>query len=179
MATLPTSSTTLLLTTLADTQLLGKRLGAQAVAGQVIALNGDLGTGKTTLTQGIAAGLGIRARVTSPTFTLINEYDAGTRGLRLIHMDTYRLGESLEQAQAEAANLGLDEIFATASLADETSGGAVVVIEWAERLTTLLPPETLHITLTADPDNPDARTVALSAHHAVSAALLAWLESTH
>ncbi len=165
MTTLPTNSTTLLLTTLADTQLLGKRLGAQAVAGQVIALNGDMGTGKTTLTQGIAAGLGIRARVTSPTFTLINEYDAGTRRLRLIHMDTYRLGETLDQAQAEAANLGLDEIFATASLADETSDGAVVVIEWAERVTALLPPETLYISLTTDPDNPDARTATLSAHH--------------
>lgn len=157
--------------------MLGKRLGAQAVAGQVIALNGDLGAGKTTLTQGIAAGLGISARVTSPTFTLINEYDAGTRKLRLIHMDTYRLGESLEQAQAEAANLGLDEIFATATLADETSGGAVIVIEWADRVTALLPPETLYITLTADPDNPDARTVVLSAHQATSMALLDRLES--
>lgn len=173
MSALATVSITLPLATLADTHALGKRLGAMAVVGQVIALNGDLGAGKTTLTQGIAAGLGINARVTSPTFTLVNEYDAGTRGLRLIHMDTYRLGESLDQAHAEATNLGLDEIFATASLPDHASNGAVVVIEWAERVADLLPPDTLYITLTADADDPNARTVALIAHHQVSSAFLA------
>ena len=172
MSTLTTTSITLSLATLAATRALGQRLGAATRAGQILALNGDLGAGKTTLTQGIAAGLGISARVTSPTFTLVNEYDGGTRLLRLIHIDTYRLGDSASTALVEAASLGLDEILATASFPYGDSEGAVVVIEWAERVADLLPPDILHITLTADMVDPNARTATLTATGRSSAVLL-------
>src|SRR5688572_27318561 len=104
---------------------LGWQLGAALAPGQIVALSGDLGAGKTTLTQGIAAGMGIGARVTSPTFTLINHYDPGVRRLLLVHIDTYRLGDSASVAQAEAANLGWEEILADAPLPDSHSDGAI------------------------------------------------------
>jgi tRNA threonylcarbamoyladenosine biosynthesis protein TsaE len=178
MPTVATTSITILLATSSETHSLGQRLGAAASAGQILALSGDLGAGKTTLTQGIAVGLGISARVTSPTFTLVNEYDAGARLLRLIHIDTYRLADSMNTALAEAATLGLDEILATASLPDGESDGAVVVIEWAERVADLLPTDTLYITLIADPVDANARTAALTATGRESSALLAVLQST-
>jgi tRNA threonylcarbamoyladenosine biosynthesis protein TsaE len=171
MSTTTMTPITLSLATLDATHSLGQRLGMAASAGQILALSGELGAGKTTLTQGIAEGLGISARVTSPTFTLVNEY--GARRLRLIHIDTYRLGESASTARAEATTLGLDEILATAPLPDSDSEGAVVVIEWAERIADLLPPDTLYITLTADLVDANARTATLTATGPKSSALLA------
>lgn len=150
----------------------GQWLGGILPPGQIVALNGDLGAGKTTLTQGIAAGLGITAHVTSPTFTLINQYNPGTRRLLLVHIDTYRLGESQSSAQAEAANLGLDEIFTDAALYDSHSDGAIVVIEWAERVAGMLPANTLTITLTPVPDDTNARTATLTTASPEVAALL-------
>ncbi|CAN5783534.1 tRNA (adenosine(37)-N6)-threonylcarbamoyltransferase complex ATPase subunit type 1 TsaE [soil metagenome] len=121
------------------THALGQRLGQFLQAGQVIALHGDLGAGKTVLTQGIAASLQISKRVTSPTFTLVNEYVAsGDR--QLIHIDSYRLGDSLVEAAQEAATFGLEELLAT--------DNAIVVIEWAERVAALLPPDHLRIEIT-------------------------------
>jgi tRNA threonylcarbamoyladenosine biosynthesis protein TsaE len=105
-----------------DTLRLGQRIGSFLKANDVIALTGQLGAGKTTLIQGIAAGLGVRDHVTSPTFIIINEY-AGR--LPLYHIDLYRLDEGLA-----VADLGIEEYF--------TRGG-VCVIEWAERLKGLLP----------------------------------------
>lgn len=159
----PDASLTLLLPSLAATHDFGRRLGAAIPAGQVIALSGELGAGKTTLTQGIAAGLGITARVTSPTFTLINQYQPGERRLLLIHIDIYRLGDDTAAAQQEAHNLGLHEILNDAPEPDDHSAGAVVVIEWAERIRELLPLTTLYIHLEAAPDNADARTVTIAA----------------
>ncbi len=101
----------------------GRRLGAALRPNDVIALTGQLGAGKTTLIQGIAAGLGVRDYVTSPTFIIINEYEGR---LPLYHIDLYRLDEGLA-----IADLGIEEYF--------TRGG-VCVIEWAERLGGLLPP---------------------------------------
>lgn len=101
-----------------QTRDLGYRLG-QAVTGPLaVALTGDLGCGKTTFVKGLARGLGVDKRypVTSPTFTLINEYPAD-KGLRLCHLDLYRLG-SVE----ELAHIGFDD------LADDA--GAVIVVEW-------------------------------------------------
>ena len=141
----------------------GRQLGAAVVPGQVIALRGELGAGKTTLTQGIAVGLGIHARVTSPTFTLINQYRPGTRRLLLVHIDTYRLGDDTTAAHSEASNLGLDEILNDATLPDAHSDGAIVVIEWAERIAAMLPPNTLYIHLTAAPNDHNARTATLMA----------------
>jgi tRNA threonylcarbamoyladenosine biosynthesis protein TsaE len=162
---------TLHLATPVATHELGRQLGVAVQPGQILALSGDLGAGKTTLTQGIAVGLGISARVTSPTFTLINQYNPGARRLLLIHIDTYRLGDSSASALAEAANLGLDEIFADAALPDSHSDGAVVVIEWAERIADLLPTDTLYITLVPVASDANARTATLTTNSQEVAAL--------
>jgi tRNA threonylcarbamoyladenosine biosynthesis protein TsaE len=105
-----------------ETIELGKKIGAFLLPNDVIALTGQLGAGKTTLIQGIAAGLGVKDYVTSPTFIIINEYDGR---LPLYHIDLYRLDEGLA-----VADLGIEEYFAR---------GGVSVIEWAERLGSLLP----------------------------------------
>lgn len=154
---------------------LGRRLGEAAQPGQVIALCGELGAGKTTLTQGIAAGLGIAARVTSPTFILVSDY-LGSRGLRLIHIDTYRLGDTPAATEIEADTFGLDEILATAALPDGESQGAVVVIEWADRIAGRLPADRLTIVLTPDTD-PNARRAELTAHGPQSVELLSVVSS--
>lgn len=102
----------------AETAALGEKLGRAAERGLVIALSGELGAGKTQLVKGLARGLGITARVHSPTFTLVNEYAGGR--LALFHLDLYRL-ETREQILAA----GLDEFL---------QPDGVAVIEWGERL---------------------------------------------
>jgi len=141
----------------------------------VIALSGDLGAGKTTLAQGIAAGLGLAAAVTSPTFTLVNEFDAGARGLRLVHIDVYRLGDTPAQTLAAVAGIGLDDILTDAMLPGRRDRGAVVVIEWAERILAALPEDLLHVELRDDPADSAVREAHLHAHGPQSAALLAML----
>ena len=113
-----------------QTRRLGAKLGKLAQAGQVIALLGDLGAGKTRLAQGFGAGLGVPADevINSPTFTLINEYQGR---LPFYHVDLYRLSEAVE-----AETLGLDDYF---------YGDGVTMIEWANRLGNNLPPERLEI----------------------------------
>jgi tRNA threonylcarbamoyladenosine biosynthesis protein TsaE len=118
-----------------ETEALGEALGRLLQPGDVLALIGDLGAGKTCLARGVARGLGIHEPVTSPTFILVAEY-ATARGFPLYHADCYRL----EQATAEAQAIGLDEL-----LLDD----GVAVVEWAERIEPLLPPDYLCITLTA------------------------------
>lgn len=119
----------------AATQSVGEALAAGIAPGQVIALRGDLGAGKTTFVQGLARGLGASGRVSSPTFILVNEY-ATTRGLRLVHIDAYRLGAA---AVDEAAGIGLEEML--------DDGEAVVAIEWAELVAELLPADRLLLEL--------------------------------
>jgi tRNA threonylcarbamoyladenosine biosynthesis protein TsaE len=104
----------------AETEQLGEQFGRTAVAGLVIGLSGDLGAGKTQFVRGLARGLGITARVHSPTFTLVNEYGGGR--LKLFHLDLYRL-ETFEQIRSA----GIEEYL---------SPDGVSVIEWAERLET-------------------------------------------
>ncbi len=101
-----------------ETQALGEAWGRAAASGLVIGLTGDLGAGKTQLAKGVARGLGISARVHSPTFTLVNEYAGGR--LALFHVDLYRL-QTAEQIEAA----GLEEYFHPAG---------VSVIEWAEKV---------------------------------------------
>lgn len=120
-----------------ETKRLGEQIGILLRPPLVLAMHGDLGAGKTTLTQGIATGLGISQRVTSPTFTLVNEYPL-SKGWRLVHIDSYRLGAG------EAETIGLDEI-----LDDER---AIVIIEWAERVADLLPQDRVDIQLLAGED---------------------------
>ncbi len=110
------------------TQAIGEKLGALAVAGDIILLQGDLGIGKTCLTQGIARGLGITENVISPTFVLVREYQGR---LSLYHVDLYRL-DFLE----EMADLGLDDYFDV---------GGVCVVEWADKGFDILPMEHLLI----------------------------------
>jgi tRNA threonylcarbamoyladenosine biosynthesis protein TsaE len=104
----------------AETEALGENWGRTTERGLVIGLSGDLGAGKTQLVKGLARGLGITARVHSPTFTLINEYAGGR--LTLFHLDLYRL-ETREQIVA-------------AGLEDFLQPDGVAVIEWWERLIT-------------------------------------------
>ena len=108
-----------------ETETLGAALGRLLQPGDVLALVGDLGAGKTCLARGVARGLGIDEPVTSPTFILVAQY-ATAAGFPLYHADCYRL----EQAAAEALDIGLDEL-----LLDD----GVAIVEWAERIESLLP----------------------------------------
>ncbi len=115
------------------TQALGRRLAAHLRPGDIVALVGGLGAGKTHLAKGVAEGLGIDpAGVTSPTFTIVHEHD-GPEAL-LLHLDLYRI-----ETPAEAARLGLGELL---------SGEAVALVEWPENAHGLLPPGTLWLRLT-------------------------------
>src|SRR5712671_2510988 len=102
----------------AETESLGELWGRAAQRGLVIGLTGDLGAGKTQLVKGLARGLGVTARVHSPTFTLVNEYGGGR--LKLFHLDLYRL-----ETRAQILSAGIGEFL---------SPDGVAVIEWAERL---------------------------------------------
>jgi tRNA threonylcarbamoyladenosine biosynthesis protein TsaE len=115
-----------------QTQRLGVRLGELLRPGDLICLAGDLGSGKTTLAQGIARGWGAVDLVTSPTFVLINEYRRADSS-KLLHVDAFRL-DRLQEARA----LGLTELL---------EDGAPVLIEWPERLEGLLPSDRLLVTL--------------------------------
>lgn len=112
----------------AETRNLGALLGGLLQPGDVISLNGDLGAGKTCFAGGVARGLGIDERITSPTFTLINEYDGR---LPLYHLDVYRL-----ESPEELEDLGYEEYF---------YGTGVTLIEWAEQVEQYLPAERLDI----------------------------------
>ena len=114
----------------AETQELGSRLAKKLAPGALVALRGGLGAGKTAFTRGIADGLGITARVTSPTFTIVNEY-AGTPPL--FHFDLYRLS-------------GADELD-TIGFYEYLDRGGVSVIEWSEVMGDELPPDAVVVTL--------------------------------
>lgn len=156
-----------------ETRQIGVNIGRALEAGSVVALSGELGAGKTTLTQGIAVGVGVHARVTSPTFTLVNEYEIdepGSAGAeRLIHIDSYRLGERRDDAVSEAETFGIEEIL------DEED--AVVVIEWAERLASVLPPDHLRILL--EHGGAEARRITVAATGPRSLEILHWSELFH
>ena len=109
-----------------DTKSFGINLGQKARAGQVIALIGDLGTGKTTLTKYIARGLGITENISSPTFTIVKEYETGR--LPLYHFDVYRIGDP-----DELFNIGAYEYF---------DGNGLCVVEWADLVQDELPEDT-------------------------------------
>ena len=102
----------------AETESLGESWGRAAQHGWVVGLTGDLGAGKTQLVKGIARGLGVTARVHSPTFTLVNEYAGGR--LRLFHLDLYRL-----ETRGQILSAGLEEFL---------QPDGVAVVEWAERI---------------------------------------------
>ena len=106
-----------------ETYELGKKMGEEAVPGQVICLNGDLGVGKTVFTQGFAAGLGIEGPVNSPTFTIVQQYGEGR--LPLYHFDVYRIGD-----MSEMDEIGYEDCF---------FGDGVCLIEWSGLIEEILP----------------------------------------
>lgn len=122
---------TVLLTTEEDTKALGVELADQIVPGDVLALTGNLGAGKTTLTKAIAAALGINERITSPTFTILCEYEQGR--LPFYHFDVYRVND-----EDELFEIGFQEYI---------NGKGVCVIEWADLIKEMLPSKTHWVSL--------------------------------
>lgn len=120
------------------TKALGRALGALLTEGAVVSLDGDLGAGKTVLTKGIAAGMGLDPEdVVSPTFAIVNEYRR-EGALPLYHFDTYRL-----EGSDDFLASGLDEYFGF---------GGVCVIEWGEVISDILPADTMFIRITGTGD---------------------------
>ena len=127
-----------------ETQTLGRRLGEVMEGGELVLMSGDLGAGKTCMTQGIAWGLGVNEHARSPTFVLVSEYEGR---LTLFHADLYRVDDPLE-----AEDLGLDETY---------GNGGVCVVEWAEKADAIFPEDHLRVNFTIA--GPDERIVELRA----------------
>ena len=117
-----------------ETFALGRQIGQQADAGEIYTLIGDLGVGKTVLTQGVAAGLGIAEPVNSPTFTIVQIYEEGR--LPFYHFDVYRIGDVEEMEE-----VGYEDCF---------YGEGVCLIEWADLIEEILPREHRRITIEKD-----------------------------
>ena len=126
---------------LSETWHLAADVTALLPRGDVVALSGDLGAGKTAFVQGIARTLGISRPVTSPTFTLVGDYTGP--GGRLVHMDLYRM-------------TGPDDLL-TIGFPDYLESGAIVAIEWPDRAGDLIPPDAVHVALTVLPDRTSRR----------------------
>ncbi len=127
----------------ADLAAWGERFGREAILPRVVALEGDLGAGKTTLARAICRGFGVAGEVTSPTFALVHEYDA-PRG-PVYHLDLYRL-----EGPRDLTNIGWDEIM---------NERALVVVEWPERAGARLPPTAVRFQLAHIPGDPDRRSL--------------------
>lgn len=117
-----------------ETLRIGREIGEKAAPGLILCLDGDLGTGKTVLTKGIAQGLGITEPVCSPTFTVVQIYEEGR--LPLYHFDVYRIDDPDEMEE-----IGYRDYF---------YGDGVTVIEWSELIGELIPAEAVRITITKD-----------------------------
>lgn len=117
-----------------DTFAFGKKIGEEAKPGQVYTLIGDLGVGKTVFTQGVAAGLGIREAVNSPTFTIVQIYDEGR--MPFYHFDVYRIGDVEEMEE-----IGYEDCF---------YGEGLCLIEWANLIEEILPEHYTQITIEKD-----------------------------
>ncbi len=114
-----------------ETFALGEKLGKEAIAGQVFTLIGDLGVGKTVFTQGVAKGLDITEPISSPTFTIVQEYDEGR--LPFYHFDVYRIGDVEEMEE-----IGYEDYF---------YGNGICFIEWANLIEEILPEQYTQITI--------------------------------
>lgn len=121
-----------------ETEHIGEMLGRRLCPGTVVAYRGGLGMGKTAFTRGLARGLGCAGRVTSPTFTIVNEYDGATP---LFHFDMYRLGSS-------------DELF-DIGWEDYLTRGGVCAVEWSERVDDAMPADTLWVDIARGTDESD------------------------
>ena len=127
-----------------ETEALGARLARALEPGAVVAFTGDLGAGKTAFVRGLARGLDVRDRVTSPTFTIVNEYEGGR--LPLFHFDLYRLG-----CADELFDIGWEDYLAR---------GGVCAVEWSERMEELLEPGTIRVDLRRGEDE-DRRVITV------------------
>lgn len=117
-----------------DTFAVGERIGREAKPGTLCTLTGDLGVGKTVLTQGIAKGLGIKEYVNSPTFTIVQVYESGR--LPLYHLDVYRIGDIEEMDE-----IGYEDYF---------YGEGLCIVEWADLIGELIPKEHTRIVIEKD-----------------------------
>ena len=132
--------------TVIDFSALGERLAQTLTGGEVVAYFGELGAGKTAFTRGLARGLGISMRVTSPTYTIVNEYSGGR--LPLFHFDMYRLGSS-----DELFDIGWDDYLAR---------GGVCAVEWSERVSDALPEDTIFVDIARTDEHEDWRTITVT-----------------
>lgn len=128
-----------------ETERLAADFAASLRPGSVLAFTGGLGMGKTAFTRGLARGLGFTGRVTSPTFTLVNEYDGR---VPLFHFDLYRIASS-----DELFDLGWDDYLAR---------GGVCAVEWSERIADALPPDTIYVDLARHGDHDDWRIITVT-----------------
>ena len=128
-----------------ERQALGQKLASRLAPGDVIAYFGDLGAGKTAFTRGLAQGLGITDPVTSPTYTIVNEYLSGR--IPLFHFDMYRLSSS-------------DELF-DIGWEDYLSRGGVCAVEWSENVEDALQ-DAIRVTIEKDADEPDTRHITIT-----------------
>lgn len=117
-----------------ETFAIGEKIGREAAPGQVYTLNGDLGVGKTVFTQGVAAGLGIKEPVNSPTFTIVQVYEEGR--LPFYHFDVYRIDDIEEMEE-----IGYEDYF---------YGEGLCMIEWAQLIEEIIPENARHITIEKD-----------------------------
>jgi len=128
-----------------ETESIGEALAKELRPGDVLAFTGSLGMGKTAFTRGLARGLGCRGRVTSPTFTIVNEYEGKTP---LFHFDMYRLGSS-----EELFDIGWDDYLAR---------GGVCAVEWSERVSDALPEDTIYVDIARTDGHEDWRTITVT-----------------
>ena len=129
----------------AETEALGARLAAVLSPGAVVAYQGGLGMGKTAFTRGLAQGLGYHGRVTSPTFTIVNEYEGGR--LPLFHFDMYRLEDE-------------DALF-DIGWEDYLDRGGVCAVEWSEQVAEAMPADTVYVTIARSPEEDGWRTITI------------------
>ncbi len=128
-----------------ETEAVGRELGQSLSPGAVVACWGDLGLGKTALIRGLARGLGYSGRVTSPTFTIVNEYEGGR--LPLFHFDLYRL-----EGEEDLFSIGWE---------DYLDRGGVCAVEWSERAPGALPPDAVRVTLSRRPEDDGWRDITI------------------
>jgi len=120
-----------------ETKEIGYKLGKLLHKGDIVCISGELGVGKTIFSGGIALGLGVKGYITSPTFTIVNEYYDGR--VPLYHFDVYRIGSTDEMYE-----IGFEEYL---------DGDGVVIIEWAELIENILPDQYIRVTIERDKDN--------------------------
>ena len=134
-----------------DTEELGRRFASGLPGGTVVAMYGDLGAGKTAFVRGMARGMGLDCRVSSPTFTIVNEYLSGR--IPLFHFDMYRLSSS-------------DELF-DIGWEDYLDRGGVCAVEWSENVRDALPPDAVTVTIARCPENDGWRIITIEGGEAL------------